>query len=154
MNHDTDYVIETRALSKRYGRKLALDNLDLRIPRGRIHAIVGANGAGKSTLFRILMGFMPPSAGAARILGKDSQQLTPQDRARIGFVAPGGTPKPIIDRYHREITRILALPEVKRKLEEMEFDVVATTPDEFHAWIAAEIPRWGKVIRDTGTKAN
>ena len=66
----------------------------------------------------------------------------------------GGTPKPIIDRYHREITGILALPEVKRKLEEMEFDVVATTPDEFHAWIAAEIPRWGKVIRDTGTKAN
>ena len=86
MSIDNDYVIETRALSKRYGRKLALDNLDLRIPRGRIHAIVGANGAGKSTLFRILMGFMPPTTGEARILGKDSQQLTPQDRSRIGFV--------------------------------------------------------------------
>ena len=86
MNPNNDYVIETRALSKRYGRKLALDNLDLRIPRGRIHAIVGANGAGKSTLFRILMGFMPPTSGEARILGKDSQQLTPADRARIGFV--------------------------------------------------------------------
>ena len=86
MTNHSDYVIETRALSKRYGRKLALDNLDLRIPRGRIHAIVGANGAGKSTLFRILMGFMPPTAGEARILGKDSQQLTPADRARIGFV--------------------------------------------------------------------
>ena len=81
-----DFVIETRALSKRYGRKLALDRLDLAMPRGRIHAIVGANGAGKSTLFRILLGFMPPSAGQARILGKDSQTLTPQDRARIGFV--------------------------------------------------------------------
>ncbi|MQP75345.1 ATP-binding cassette domain-containing protein [Stenotrophomonas sp. MYb238] len=81
-----DYVIETRALSRRYGRKLALDHLDLAIPRGRIHAIVGANGAGKSTLFRILLGFMPPSAGEARILGKDSQALTPQDRSRIGFV--------------------------------------------------------------------
>ncbi len=81
-----DHVIETRALSKCYGRKLALDRLDLAIPRGRIHAIVGANGAGKSTLFRILLGFMPPSAGEARILGKDSQALAPQDRARIGFV--------------------------------------------------------------------
>ena len=81
-----DFVIETRALSKRYGRKLALDRLDLAMPRGRIPAIVGANGAGKSTLFRILLGFMPPSAGQARILGKDSQTLTPQDRARIGFV--------------------------------------------------------------------
>ena len=83
---DSDYVIETVALSKRYGRKLALDHLDLRIPRGRIHAIVGANGAGKSTLFRILLGFMPPTAGQARILGRDSQCLRPEDRARIGFV--------------------------------------------------------------------
>ncbi|MGG6461652.1 ABC transporter ATP-binding protein [Solilutibacter silvestris] len=86
MDADSDYIIETRALSKRYGRKLALDHLDLAIPRGRIHAIVGANGAGKSTLFRILLGFLPPSTGEARILGKDSQQLTPDDRSRIGFV--------------------------------------------------------------------
>ena len=84
--HSHDFVIQTRALSKRYGRKLALDHLDLAIPRGRIHAIVGANGAGKSTLFRILMGFMPPTSGEARILGRDSQSLTPADRARIGFV--------------------------------------------------------------------
>ena len=82
----TEYVIETEALSKRYGRKLALDHLDLRIPRGRIHAIVGANGAGKSTLFRILLGFLPQTAGQARILGRDSKRLTPQDRERIGFV--------------------------------------------------------------------
>ena len=84
--HSHDFVIQTRALSKRYGRKLALDHLDLAIPRGRIHAIVGANGAGKSTLFRILMGFMPQTTGEARILGRDSQSLTPQDRSRIGFV--------------------------------------------------------------------
>ncbi len=82
----TEYVIQTQALSKCYGRKLALDRLDLRIPRGRIHAIVGANGAGKSTLFRILLGFLPQTAGEARILGRDSQRLTPQDRERIGFV--------------------------------------------------------------------
>jgi ABC-2 type transport system ATP-binding protein len=75
-----DYVIETDALSKRYGRKLALDHLTLRVPRGRIHAVVGANGAGKSTLFRILLGFLPPTAGSARILGRDSQHLTPDDR--------------------------------------------------------------------------
>ena len=81
-----DYVIETRQLSKRYGAKLALNHLDLQVPRGRIHAIVGANGAGKSTLFRILLGFLPPTAGRARILGRDSQRLTPEDRGRIGFV--------------------------------------------------------------------
>lgn len=81
-----DYVIETRALSKRYGRKLALDRLDLQVPHGRIHAIVGANGAGKSTLFRVLLGFLPATSGDARILGRDSKELTPADRARIGFV--------------------------------------------------------------------
>jgi ABC-2 type transport system ATP-binding protein len=82
----SDLVIETRGLSKRFGAKLALDHLDLRVPRGGIHAIVGANGAGKSTLFRILLGFLPPSAGTARILDRDCQALTPSDRGRIGFV--------------------------------------------------------------------
>ena len=82
----TDYVIETSALCKRYGSTSALDHLDLRIPRGRIHAIVGANGAGKSTLFRILLGFLPQTSGEARILGRDCQQLRPEDRGRIGFV--------------------------------------------------------------------
>ncbi|TMN19661.1 ABC transporter ATP-binding protein [Pseudoxanthomonas sp. X-1] len=81
-----DLAIETTQLSKRYGDKFALDGLDLRIRRGQIHAMVGANGAGKSTLFRILLGFLSPSSGHARILGRDSQQLTPGDRARIGFV--------------------------------------------------------------------
>jgi ABC-2 type transport system ATP-binding protein len=82
----SDSVIETRALGKRYGDKLALDRLDLDIDAGRIHAIVGANGAGKSTLFRILLGFLPPTSGEARILGRDCSALTPADRGRIGFV--------------------------------------------------------------------
>ncbi|HWK31064.1 MAG TPA: ABC transporter ATP-binding protein [Terriglobales bacterium] len=102
-----EYVIETQALSKRYGRKLALDHLDLRVPRGRIHAVVGANGAGKSTLFRILLGFLPPTAGTARILGRDSQQLTPDDRGRIGFVneehtLPGWMRVDAVTKMHRK----------------------------------------------------
>jgi len=80
------YVIETDALTLRYGRKLALKGLDLRIPQGRIHAIVGANGAGKTSLFRILLGFQSPSGGTARILGRDCGALSERDRARIGFV--------------------------------------------------------------------
>ncbi len=83
---DSNYVIETRGLCMRYGRKLALNQLDLQVPRGRIHAIVGANGAGKSTLFRILLGFLAPTSGEARILGRDCRALRPEDRGRIGFV--------------------------------------------------------------------
>jgi tripartite-type tricarboxylate transporter receptor subunit TctC len=74
--------------------------------------------------------------------------------AWIGFLAPGGTPKNIVERYHREIARIANTPELKGKLEALSFEVVATSPDEFRQWIAKEIPRWGKVIRDTGATAN
>jgi tripartite-type tricarboxylate transporter receptor subunit TctC len=73
--------------------------------------------------------------------------------AWIGFLAPGATPKNIIDRYNREIVRIAALPEVKGKLEALSMEVVATSPEEFRRWIAKEIPLWGKVIRDTGATA-
>jgi ABC-2 type transport system ATP-binding protein len=81
-----DFVIETENLDLWFGRKKALSGLTLRIPRGRIHAIVGANGAGKSSLFRILLGFQSPSAGSAKILGHDCTKLGERERARIGFV--------------------------------------------------------------------
>ena len=81
-----DHVVETDDLDLCYGRRKALSKLTLRIPRGRIHAIVGANGAGKSSLFRILLGVQSPSGGSARILGHDCSALTERERARIGFV--------------------------------------------------------------------
>jgi tripartite-type tricarboxylate transporter receptor subunit TctC len=71
----------------------------------------------------------------------------------IGFLAPGGTPRPIIDRYNKEIVKILHMPEVRVKLDQMQMDLVAGTPEQFSQWIRAEIPRWGKVIKDTGAKA-
>lgn len=81
-----DLAISTRNLSKHYGRKNALRELSLEIPRGGTHAIVGSNGAGKSTLFRLLLGLTEPSGGCAQILGCDSRRLTPELRGRIGFV--------------------------------------------------------------------
>jgi tripartite-type tricarboxylate transporter receptor subunit TctC len=72
----------------------------------------------------------------------------------IGLLTTGGTPKPIIERYHRELVRILQSPEIRQKLEEMEFEVIASNPDQFAAWIATEIPRWGKVFKATGAKAD
>jgi tripartite-type tricarboxylate transporter receptor subunit TctC len=72
----------------------------------------------------------------------------------IGFLTVGGTPKPIIDRYNREIVKILNMPEIRKKLTEIEFEVVAGTPEQFSGWIHSEIPRWGKVIKATGAKAN
>ncbi|WP_245911755.1 tripartite tricarboxylate transporter substrate-binding protein [Malikia granosa] len=62
------------------------------------------------------------------------------------------TPPEIIGRYHAEIVRILKSPEIQKRLHEMEFEVVATTPREFSDWIGTEITRWGKVIKSTGAK--
>jgi tripartite-type tricarboxylate transporter receptor subunit TctC len=74
--------------------------------------------------------------------------------AWIGFLAPGGTPRPIIDRYNREIVRILRTPEVRDKLLAVDFEMVASTPEYFGAWIRKEIPRWAQIIKQTGAKAS
>jgi ABC-2 type transport system ATP-binding protein len=82
----SDYAIDTHELCLTYRHKPALDHLTLRLPRGGVHAFIGANGAGKSSLFRVLLGFEPAASGSARILGHDCARLTPALRARIGFV--------------------------------------------------------------------
>jgi tripartite-type tricarboxylate transporter receptor subunit TctC len=74
--------------------------------------------------------------------------------AWIGFLAPGATPQPIIERYHRELARILNIPEVRQRLTDIQFEIVASTPQEFAEYIRWETPRWAKVIRETGAKAN
>ena len=71
----------------------------------------------------------------------------------IGFLTTGGTPAPIVERYHREIVKILNQPDIRKRLQEMEFEIVASTPKQFSDWIHTEIARWGKVIKDTGAKA-
>jgi tripartite-type tricarboxylate transporter receptor subunit TctC len=73
--------------------------------------------------------------------------------AWIGFLAPGATPKPVIDRYHRELVKILNAPEVHKRLTDIQFEVVASSPQQFAEYIRWETPRWAKVIRDTGAKA-
>jgi tripartite-type tricarboxylate transporter receptor subunit TctC len=71
----------------------------------------------------------------------------------IGFLTTAGTPRPIVDRYNRELVKIIRSPEISARLHDMEFEVVAGTPEQFGAWIRSEIPRWGKVIKETGAKA-
>lgn len=74
--------------------------------------------------------------------------------AWIGYMAPGGTPRNIIDAYHAELMRILSAPDVKQRLLEIQFEIVASTPEQFGEFIRWETPRWAKVIRATGAKAN
>jgi tripartite-type tricarboxylate transporter receptor subunit TctC len=74
--------------------------------------------------------------------------------AWFGLMAPAGTPQPIVDKVHQETVRILALPDVKAKLEGLGVQLVGNTPAEFAALIKTETPAWGKVIKQAGIKVN
>jgi ABC-2 type transport system ATP-binding protein len=79
-------LIETGELTKRYPKGVtALDQLTLAIEPG-IVGLVGANGAGKSTLIKILLGLVPPTDGAAQVLGMDCQADGERVRARVGYM--------------------------------------------------------------------
>src|SRR5438045_1282089 len=79
-------VIDIRDLSKRFGRKTAVDGLDLTVPRGAIFALLGANGAGKTTTLRMLTGLLRPDSGRARILGRDCWADAVPLRHLVGYV--------------------------------------------------------------------
>src|SRR5262249_30148972 len=72
----------------------------------------------------------------------------------VGVLVPSGTPKDIIASLHREIAKILALPDMKDQLETLDYDLVADTPEELAHRIQVEIETWRKVIRAAGIKAD
>jgi ABC-2 type transport system ATP-binding protein len=84
-----DIVLQTTNLTKFYGKTLALDHLNLQVPRGSIYGFLGRNGAGKTTAIKIMLGLLRPTAGAAALLGCDCQDLTASIRQRIGYVTEG-----------------------------------------------------------------
>jgi len=67
----TDLAVATFDLSKRYGRKTAVDGLRLEVPRGAVYGFLGRNGAGKTTTIQMLMGLLAPASGSAQVLGLD-----------------------------------------------------------------------------------
>ena len=71
----------------------------------------------------------------------------------FGLMAPAGTSPAIIERVHRETVKVLSMPEVRKKLNDLGLDVIPGTPAEFAAAIEREIPRWAAVIRHFGIKA-
>jgi ABC-2 type transport system ATP-binding protein len=82
-------IVETRNLSHRFGGVDALVDVELDVPEGALYALLGPNGAGKSTLLQILMGLRRPTAGHARVLGRDAARLDARDRAAVTYVAEG-----------------------------------------------------------------
>ncbi len=85
-------AIEIRNLSKNFGRKQAVNGLNMTVPEGAIYGFIGENGSGKSTTEKMICGLQHPSGGSIRLYGRD--HTDPDVRARIGVLieAPGCFP--------------------------------------------------------------
>jgi branched-chain amino acid transport system ATP-binding protein len=81
-----DVILETRGLTKEFRGFYAVRNVDLRVRRGRIHALIGPNGAGKTTCFNLLTHFLVPTAGRITFNGRDITGRRPAEIARLGLV--------------------------------------------------------------------
>ena len=71
-----------------------------------------------------------------------------------GFLAPGRTPRPIIDKLHAEVVKALQLPDVRQSLFNLGLDPVGSTPEQYAATIRREIEKWAQVIKRAGIRAN
>jgi tripartite-type tricarboxylate transporter receptor subunit TctC len=72
-----------------------------------------------------------------------------------GVLAPAGTPKPILDRFHAELKKALNQPDVHSTLtEKMGMELVVSSPEELQKWIETEMQRWAKVVKDNNIRAD
>ena len=79
-------VLQTHALSKRFGGLTATNNVSLSVERGARQALIGPNGAGKTTLINLLTGVLTPSAGRILLNGKDITRMPVHQRVKSGLV--------------------------------------------------------------------
>ena len=90
----SDYLIETKQLTKIYGEQAAVKNIDLHVKRGRIYGLLGRNGAGKTTTMKMLLGLTQPTSGEVKIWRKTLRGNEKKLLPRIGSLieSPGFYP--------------------------------------------------------------
>src|SRR5690349_1217528 len=105
---ETEYLIETRALTRRFGSHVAVNDVNLLVPRAGVYGFLGPNGAGKTTAIRMLLGLIRPDAGEVRLFG---QPLKANHRAlmsRVGALVEAPSLYPhLTGRENLEVTRRL-----------------------------------------------
>lgn len=96
-------MIETSALTKKYGRLCAVDSISFRVEPGQVLGFLGPNGAGKSTTMKMIAGFLAPTSGNARICGFDIEEHPLEAKRAIGYLPEGApcygemTPRSFLD---------------------------------------------------------
>ena len=91
------WAVETHGLTKRFGQNVAVDGVDLRVPRGSAFGYLGPNGAGKTTLIRVLLGLTRADAGTMSMLGYEVPRHRDQALVRVGAIVDEA-------RFHGHLT--------------------------------------------------
>ncbi|QDZ29865.1 ABC transporter ATP-binding protein [Noviherbaspirillum sp. UKPF54] len=79
-------IIDVRGLTKRYGERIVVDHVDMRVERGRIYGFLGPNGSGKTTTIRMLCGLLTPDDGSGTCLGHDIRTESRQIKPKVGYM--------------------------------------------------------------------
>ena len=118
---DTNYIIETKNLTKQYGSQKSVADLNIHVKRGRIYGLLGRNGAGKTTTMKMLLGLTKPTSGEVKIWGKPLQgnespgfypNLTGTENLRI-FATLRGVPN---NHAIKDALDLVGLPYKDKKL--------------------------------------
>lgn len=119
----TETLIETRNLVKRYGDKVAVNNVSFDVHAGEIFGFLGPNGAGKTTTIKMIIGLLQPTSGSVRVVGYDIQTQPMQAKAVSGYVPD--TPNLYAKLTGRELLRFvgdlynLDRQQVTRRIDEL-----------------------------------
>jgi ABC-2 type transport system ATP-binding protein len=117
--HAHDYVVETAGLTKRFGERVAVDSVELLVPRGSAFGYLGPNGAGKTTLIRMLLGLTKATAGTMRLLGQDVPKERATALARVGAIVEEPRFHPFLTgRENLEIIAAARSPEARTRIDE------------------------------------
>ena len=73
--------------------------------------------------------------------------------ALLGFVAPAATPKAILQKIQADTARVLGAPDTKKRIEDFGMEIVASRPEQFDAFIAAEMQRWARIVKEAKIEA-
>ncbi len=105
-------MIKVEGLTKRYARKVAVDNISFHIEKGQVVGFLGPNGAGKTTTMRVLTCFLPPTSGSAQVAGFDVLQHPMEVKKRIGYLpeTPPLYPEMEVHEYLEFVGRLKGVP--------------------------------------------
>src|ERR1700676_3433838 len=116
-------MIKVEGLTKRYARKVAVDNISFEVEKGQIVGFLGPNGAGKTTTMRVLTCFLPPTEGSAQVAGFDVQTQPMEVKKRIGYLpeTPPLYPEMEVHEYLNFVGQLKGIPsaDIARRVDEV-----------------------------------